>query len=553
MRRFEANLKYPVNLETDIMCNCTHAGCDVEVTRFLGKNFTHICRATGGACYKRIALDGTTIHACLGLDAVPDLFCSTKQPMPDGSVMACCSNQSFCNGALNLKLPVQPESDSTPWRVVAIVAVVLIAVALVSGILLTLAVVNKPLKQCIFYWLFRRPNASSTQGVGTEEMLLGSPSDDLAHLSDLLGNLDDSDTTGSGSGYKKRVGTEEMLLGSPSDDLAHLSDLLGNLDDSDTTGSGSGLPLLVQRTIARQIELHTEIGKGRFGEVWLGSWKGDPVAVKIFSSRDERSWNREVEVFQTNMLRHSNILRFIASDNKDTGTSMQLWLVTEYHAHGSLFDYLSENTISGPVMLQMLRSIANGLAFLHAEVPGMHSKPAIAHRDLKTKNILVKSNLTCVIADLGLAVRYINGELNLPDNNKCGTIRYLSPEVLSDSYPIHQFDAYKMSDMYAIGLIIWELATRCDANGDMQAYEPPYAEWVTRDPSIEEMRECVCVHKHRPTVRGSWKSDKVMSDIERMMMECWAESPPNRLTAMNVRIAVDRLANSLDWKLQTSS
>lgn len=52
---------------------------------------------------------------------------------------------------------------------------------------------------------------------------------------------------------------------------------------------------------------------------------------------------------------------------------MQLWLVTEYHAHGSLFDYLSENTISGPVMLQMLRSIANGLAFLHAEVPGMHS------------------------------------------------------------------------------------------------------------------------------------------------------------------------------------
>ncbi|VDM45132.1 unnamed protein product [Toxocara canis] len=499
MRRFEANLKYPVNLETDIMCNCTHAGCDVEVTRFLGKNFTHICRATGGACYKRIALDGTTIHACLGLDAVPDLFCSTKQPMPDGSVMACCSNQSFCNGALNLKLPVQPESDSTPWRVVAIVAVVLIAVALVSGILLTLAVVNKPLKQCIFYWLFRRPNASSTQGVGTEE----------------------------------------MLLGSPSDDLAHLSDLLGNLDDSDTTGSGSGLPLLVQRTIARQIELHTEIGKGRFGEVWLGSWKGDPVAVKIFSSRDERSWNREVEVFQTNMLRHSNILRFIASDNKDTGTSMQLWLVTEYHAHGSLFDYLSENTISGPVMLQMLRSIANGLAFLHAEVPGMHSKPAIAHRDLKTKNILVKSNLTCVIADLGLAVRYINGELNLPDNNKCGTIRYLSPEVLSDSYPIHQFDAYKMSDMYAIG--------------DMQAYEPPYAEWVTRDPSIEEMRECVCVHKHRPTVRGSWKSDKVMSDIERMMMECWAESPPNRLTAMNVRIAVDRLANSLDWKLQTSS
>lgn len=49
-------------------------------------------------------------------------------------------------------------------------------------------------------------------------------------------------------------------------------------------------------------------------------------------------------------------------------------------------------------------------------------KPAIAHRDLKSKNILVKSDLTCVIADLGLAVRYMNGEINVPDNSKCGTV-----------------------------------------------------------------------------------------------------------------------------------
>ena len=30
-------------------------------------------------------------------------------------------------------------------------------------------------------------------------------------------------------------------------------------------------------------------------------------------------------------------------------------------------------------------------------------KPAIAHRDLKSKNILVKSNHTCCIADLGMS------------------------------------------------------------------------------------------------------------------------------------------------------
>ena len=75
--------------------------------------------------------------------------------------------------------------------------------------------------------------------------------------------------------------------------------------------------------------------------MWRGHWIGDNVAVKIFSSRDEKSWFREAEIYQTVMLRHENILGFIAADNKDDITWTQLWLVTDYHPHGSLFDYLS--------------------------------------------------------------------------------------------------------------------------------------------------------------------------------------------------------------------
>ena len=40
------------------------------------------------------------------------------------------------------------------------------------------------------------------------------------------------------------------------------------------------------------------------------------MAVKIFHSREERSWFREAEIYQTVMLRHENILGFIAADNK---------------------------------------------------------------------------------------------------------------------------------------------------------------------------------------------------------------------------------------------
>lgn len=58
-------------------------------------------------------------------------------------------------------------------------------------------------------------------------------------------------------------------------------------------------------------------------------------------------------------------------------------------------------------------------------------KPAIAHRDLKSKNILVKLNGTCAIGDLGLAVRHdvATDTVDIPLNNRVGTKRYMAPEV----------------------------------------------------------------------------------------------------------------------------
>jgi TGF-beta receptor type-1 len=53
-------------------------------------------------------------------------------------------------------------------------------------------------------------------------------------------------------------------------------------------------------------------------------------------------------------------------------------------------------------------------------------KPAIAHRDLKSKNILVKKNGTCCIADLGLAVRHDSATdtIDIAPNHRVGTKRY---------------------------------------------------------------------------------------------------------------------------------
>ena len=183
--------------------------------------------------------------------------------------------------------------------------------------------------------------------------------------------------------------------------------------------------------------------------MWRGRWRGENVAVKIFSSRDEKSWFRESEIYQTVMLRHENILGFIAADNKDEVTWTQLWLVTDYHQHGSLFDYLSKNTVSPDTCIAMARDIATGLTHLHLEISGTQGKPAIAHRDLKSRNILVKKDLTCVIADLGLCVKLTDQEeVDIPFNNKVGTKRYMAPELLDETINEKQFDAWKRADVY---------------------------------------------------------------------------------------------------------
>ncbi|XP_055374629.1 activin receptor type-1 isoform X2 [Condylostylus longicornis] len=318
------------------------------------------------------------------------------------------------------------------------------------------------------------------------------------------------------------------------------------LQHSVTSGSGSGLPLLVQRTLAKQVTLVDCIGRGRYGEVWRGIWHGENVAVKIFFSRDEESWKRETEIYSTALLRHENILGYIGSDMTSRNSCTQLWLLTNYYPFGSLFDYLNRMSLNHNDMMQICLSVANGLVHLHTEIFGTEGKPAIAHRDLKSKNILVKPNGVCAIADFGLAVTHsqVTGKLDLGTNPKVGTKRYMAPEVLDETINMKCFEALRRADIYALGLIFWEVGRRTLSGGIAEDYKVPYYDVVPNDPSFEDMRKVVCGDNYRPCIPNRWSSDMLLATLSKLMRECWHQNPNVRLPALRIKKTLLKLAST---------
>ncbi|KAL7293470.1 hypothetical protein TKK_0013228 [Trichogramma kaykai] len=333
------------------------------------------------------------------------------------------------------------------------------------------------------------------------------------------------------------------------------------IDRSSGSGSGSGLPLLVQRTIARQIQLARDecLGKGRYGEVRLGRWRGERVACKIFATQEEASWFRETEIYQTRLMRHDNVLGFVAADIKGTGCYTQMLLVTDYHELGSLHDYLQSRLLDRAGLLACCLSLARGLAHLHTEIPGgpvAAGKPAIAHRDIKSKNVLMKRNGECCIADFGLAVRYSSetGEMDVAaPEARVGTRRYMAPEQLDESIDVGCFDSFKRADVYSLGLVLWEICRRCaTVEGMISKAEPyalPYHDVVPIDPDFEEMRLAVCVINVRPVIPRRWRNDPILCAMSKLMAECWHSNPAVRLTALRVKKTMSQLHINSEIKI----
>ena len=172
------------------------------------------------------------------------------------------------------------------------------------------------------------------------------------------------------------------------------------------------------------------VSRGRYGYVYRTEYEGELVAVKVFSYQNRLSWENERTLFGMQSTKHRNVIDYIVGGMWGSGFQLQMFIVTPFFPLGSLNRFLARNTVSWEQACRVIHSVSSGVAHLHSEsyvTSGGVSveKYAIAHRDIKSANVLVRGeNGDCVISDLGFAM-ILDPSRDEKDMANMGQVRYL--------------------------------------------------------------------------------------------------------------------------------
>ncbi|KAI2809209.1 Bone morphogenetic protein receptor type-2 [Blomia tropicalis] len=299
------------------------------------------------------------------------------------------------------------------------------------------------------------------------------------------------------------------------------------------------------------------IGKGRYGTVWKGRLGNLTVAIKTVSNENKHVLVNECRIYSLPFMAHSSLPQYYGCQERIMvdNNYIERCMVIEYAHLGSLNSYLKEHTIDWTRFCMMVKTLVQGLAHLHTEITkdGKH-KPAIVHRDLSSRNVIIKADGTCMICDFQHAVCFVN---NKPLTNEdrvislVGTLRYLAPEKLDNAFNLsHCESALKQADIYSFGLLLWEMASRCSdlyQGIDVPNYKMPFEHELGLKPTFDQMKVLVSRHKARPLFPDIWKnSNPAIRLLKETIVECWDQEPEARLTALCIAERIGELP--ILWK-----
>ncbi|KAJ7954800.1 Receptor-like protein kinase [Quillaja saponaria] len=173
------------------------------------------------------------------------------------------------------------------------------------------------------------------------------------------------------------------------------------------------------------------------GSVYKGFVDGEVYAIK------KMKWNAYEELKILQKVNHGNLVKLegFCIDPEEANC----YLVYEYVENGPLYLWLHESNtekLSWKTRLRIAVDVANGLQYIHE-----HARPRVVHKDFKTSNILLDSNMRAKIANFGIA----KSGCNAITMHIVGTQGYIAPEYLADGVV-----STKM-DVFSFGVVLLEL------------------------------------------------------------------------------------------------
>ncbi|KAH0705747.1 hypothetical protein KY285_010282 [Solanum tuberosum] len=250
---------------------------------------------------------------------------------------------------------------------------------------------------------------------------------------------------------------------------------------------------------ASKLTVENLIGFGGFGAVYTGLYDDKQVAVKVFDLRDGKKNSIEKKQLMEEFIgaiKKKNMPKIKIKCQKCAkvlGINGYCCIVVEYVGGGTLQSYLSKHTILKKKLpldttIQLALDVAKGLSYIHSN--------KIAHRDVKTENLLVDKTGRVKIIDFGISSKFYSMV------GTSGTMGYMAPEVLSDSSYDHK------CDVYSFAICLWEMYTCLD----------PYPEHISHSKISHQIYK-----DRRPEIPKC--CPRALSDI---MKKCWDVKPQNR-------------------------
>ncbi|KAL3835239.1 hypothetical protein ACJIZ3_009975 [Penstemon smallii] len=189
------------------------------------------------------------------------------------------------------------------------------------------------------------------------------------------------------------------------------------------------------------------LGSGGFGKVYRGVLVNNTeVAVKCVN-HDSKQGLREfmAEISSMGRLQHKNLVQMRGWCRKGN----EMMLVYDYMPNSSLNKWIFDKPkklMSWEERKRVLADVAEGLHYLHNGWDQV-----VVHRDIKSSNVLLDSDMRGRLGDFGLAKLYTHG--SVPNTTRVvGTLGYLAPEVATLAAPT------EATDVYSFGVVVLEVA-----------------------------------------------------------------------------------------------